>query len=81
MIGAVGLVQVIPVVLLFVPVGTLVDRHDRRTLATLAAHGRGRDRYRARARVVLGAPIAVYLALLLALRLRRGGARAVRACR
>ena len=36
-IAGVGLVQVIPVVLLFVPAGSLVDRSDRRTLTTLAA--------------------------------------------
>ena len=35
-LAAVGLIQVIPVVALFVPVGTLVDRSDRRTLTTLA---------------------------------------------
>ena len=36
-IGAVGLVQVIPVILLFVWSGSLADRVDRRTLTTLAA--------------------------------------------
>jgi MFS family permease len=36
-LGAVGLAQVLPVVLLFVPAGTLVDRSDRRALATAAA--------------------------------------------
>src|SRR5258706_16474527 len=40
-LAAVGLVQVIPVVLLFVPVGTLVDRSDRRNLTTAAAAGAG----------------------------------------
>jgi MFS family permease len=36
-LAAVGAAQVVPVVLLFVPSGTLVDRSDRRALATLAA--------------------------------------------
>ena len=35
-LAGVGLVQVLPVILLFVPAGTLVDRSDRRMLATLA---------------------------------------------
>src|SRR5579862_5474867 len=33
-LSGVGLVQVIPVVALFVPAGALVDRSDRRTLTT-----------------------------------------------
>jgi MFS family permease len=37
LIAAVGIAQVVPVVLLFVPSGTLVDRSDRRALATTAA--------------------------------------------
>src|SRR5687768_8859171 len=36
-LAAVGAVQVLPVVLLFVPVGALVDRSDRRSLTTAAA--------------------------------------------
>ena len=36
-LAAVGAAQVVPVVALFVPAGTLVDRSDRRALATLAA--------------------------------------------
>jgi MFS family permease len=35
-LGIVGLVQVIPVVVLALPVGRLVDRHNRRDMATLA---------------------------------------------
>ena len=35
-LAGVGLVQVLPVILLFVPAGTLVDRSDRRLLATAA---------------------------------------------
>ena len=65
-IGAVGLVQVIPVVLLFVPVGALVDRHDRRTLATLAAMGAGVIGIGLALASYFSAPIAVYLGLLLA---------------
>jgi MFS family permease len=36
-LAAVGAAQVVPVVALFVPAGTLVDRSDRRALATMAA--------------------------------------------
>ncbi|HEY5952289.1 MAG TPA: hypothetical protein VIV40_42620, partial [Kofleriaceae bacterium] len=36
-LAAVGVVQVLPVVLLFVPVGRLVDRSERRTLTAAAA--------------------------------------------
>ena len=41
-VAMVGLVQVIPVVLLFVWSGALVDRSDRRLLTTIAATGTGR---------------------------------------
>jgi hypothetical protein len=40
-LAGVGAVQVIPVVLLFVPAGALVDRSDRRTLTAMAATGTG----------------------------------------
>jgi MFS family permease len=66
-IGAVGLVQVIPVVLLFVPSGTLVDRSDRRRLTTAAATITGLIGLGLAAASFAGAPVAVYLALLLAL--------------
>lgn len=66
-IGAVGLVQVIPVVLLFVPSGTLVDRSDRRTLTTAAATITGLIGLGLAAASFAGAPVAVYLGLLLAL--------------
>ena len=36
-LAAVGAAQVVPVLALFVPAGTLVDRSDRRALATMAA--------------------------------------------
>jgi Transmembrane secretion effector len=41
LLGAVGLVQVVPVVLLFVWSGALVDRSDRRRLTTFTASGAG----------------------------------------
>lgn len=65
-LAGVGLAQVIPVVALFVPAGTLVDRSDRRALATAAATTTG----------VIGlglalvssyhAPVELYFVLLLA---------------
>lgn len=64
-LAAVGAVQVIPVVLLFVPVGALVDRSDRRALTTAAAAGAGIVGLGLAAASLLDAPIAVYLALLL----------------
>ncbi|HEY5922739.1 MAG TPA: MFS transporter [Kofleriaceae bacterium] len=65
MLAAVGLVQVIPVVLLFVPVGTLVDRSDRRTLTTAAAALAGVIGLALAVASALAAPVAIYLALLL----------------
>jgi MFS family permease len=65
-LAAVGAVQVIPVVLLFVPVGALVDRSDRRTLTSAAAGLAGVVGLGLAAASVLGAPVPVYLALLLA---------------
>jgi MFS family permease len=64
-LGAVGLVQVIPVVLLFVPVGTFVDRSDRRTLTTAAAALAGVVGLALALASALHAPIPVYFALLL----------------
>jgi len=64
-LAAVGLVQVIPVVLLFVPVGTLVDRSDRRTLTTLAAAAAGVVGLALAVASALEAPVAIYLVLLL----------------
>ena len=66
-LGGVGLVQVVPVVLLFVPSGNLVDRADRRWLATAAAAGAGAVGVGLALASALGAPVAVYLALLLVL--------------
>lgn len=66
-IGAVGLVQVVPVILLFVPSGTLVDRSDRRTLTTAAATITGIIGMGLGAASYFAAPVWVYLALLLGL--------------
>jgi len=63
--AAVGLVQVIPVVLLFVPVGRLVDRSDRRTLTTACAALAGVVGIALAIASSLAAPVAIYLALLL----------------
>ena len=65
-IAGVGAVQVLPVVLLFVPVGELVDRSDRRTLTTAAAMLAGVIGLGLAAASLFGAPVAIYLALLLA---------------
>ena len=66
-LAAVGLVQVIPVVLLFVPSGALVDRMDRRRLATAAATLTGMIGIGLAIASALHAPVAVYLGLLLLL--------------
>lgn len=66
-LAGVGAIQVLPVVLLFVPSGELVDRSDRRWLATLAATGAGVVGVGLALASQLAAPIWVYLALLLAL--------------
>lgn len=66
-LALVGLVQVIPVVLLFVPVGALVDRSDRRTLTSAAAMAAGVIGIGLAIASLLDAPIVVYLVLLLGL--------------
>jgi MFS family permease len=66
LLAAVGLVQVLPVVLLFVQAGTLVDRSDRRTLATVAATTTGLIGLGLALVSALGAPIGLYLVLLFA---------------
>lgn len=66
-LAGVGIVQVAPVVLLFVPTGSLVDRSDRRYLAMGAAAGAGAIGVGLAVASALGAPVLVYLALLLAL--------------
>ncbi|HSS01572.1 MAG TPA: MFS transporter [Kofleriaceae bacterium] len=64
--SAVGLALVLPVVLLFVPAGTLVDRSDRRTLATIAAASAGLIGLGLALASALGASIATYFVLLVA---------------
>ena len=64
-LAAVGLVQVLPVVVLFVPVGNLVDRVDRRLLSTAAAALAGVVGLGLALASTLAAPVAVYLGLLL----------------
>jgi MFS family permease len=65
-LSAVGFAQVIPVVVLFVPAGTLVDRSDRRALATAAAVTTGLIGLGLALASALGAPIALYFLLLAA---------------
>ncbi len=65
-LAAVGVAQVAPVVLLFVPAGTLVDRSDRRALATVAAMSTGLIGLGLAIISASGAPIALYFVLLLA---------------
>ncbi|HVV84073.1 MAG TPA: MFS transporter [Kofleriaceae bacterium] len=65
-IAGVGLVQVLPVVLLFVPSGALVDRHDRRALATAAATLTGVLGLGLAACSHFALPVWTYLAILLA---------------
>jgi MFS family permease len=64
-LAAVGFVQVIPVVLLFVPAGTLVDRSDRRSLATIAATATGMIGLGLALCSALKAPTELYFVLLL----------------
>lgn len=66
LLAAVGLVQVVPVVLLFVHAGTLVDRSDRRNLATAAATLTGLIGLGLALVSASGAPIVLYLVLLFA---------------
>lgn len=65
-IGSVGLVQVIPVALLFVASGALVDRSDRRALTTAAAAATGAIGIGLALASWLDAPVAAYLVLLFA---------------
>lgn len=64
-ISAVGAVQVLPVIALFVPAGALVDTLDRRFLATATAVLTGGVGLGLAIASALGAPVWVYLALLL----------------
>jgi MFS family permease len=64
-LAAVGFVQVIPVVLLFVPSGTLVDRSDRRVLASAAAAATGLVGIGLALISALHAPLVLYFVLLI----------------
>ncbi len=61
----VGFVQVLPVIALFVPVGELVDRVDRRMLTTASAAMTGLIGVGLAAASFFAAPVAIYFALLL----------------
>lgn len=63
-LAGVGLVQVLPVILLFVPAGTLVDRSDRRLLATLAVATTGAIGIGLAICSWFSAPVAAFYALL-----------------
>jgi MFS family permease len=63
-IAGVGLVQVIPVIVLFVPAGTLVDHFDRRMLTTLCAVLTGLVGVGLGIASAYEAPVAVYFGLL-----------------
>ena len=65
-VAAVGSVLVIPVVLLFVASGSLVDRGDRRALATAAAFSTGMVGVGLAIASYYDAPVWVFLALLFA---------------
>jgi MFS family permease len=64
-VAAVGFAQVIPVVLLFVPAGSLVDRSDRRALATIAATTTGAVGLGLAVLSAYSAPVVLYFLLLL----------------
>ncbi|MBA3459785.1 MAG: MFS transporter [Deltaproteobacteria bacterium] len=64
-LAGVGLVQVLPVILLFIPAGTLVDRSDRRVVATLAVATTGAIGVGLALCSWFGAPVLAYYALLL----------------
>lgn len=64
-LAAVGFVQLIPVVLLFVPSGTLVDRSDRRVLASTAAATTGLVGVGLALISALHAPLVLYFVLLI----------------
>jgi MFS family permease len=66
-LAGVGAIQMVPVIALFVPAGAIVDRVDRRLLTTLAAALTGAVGLGLALASALGAPVAVYYALLLAL--------------
>jgi MFS family permease len=64
-LAAVGAIQMVPVIALFVPAGAIVDRIDRRLLTTLAAMLTGGVGLGLALASALSAPVTVYYALLL----------------
>ncbi|CAN5288547.1 MFS transporter [soil metagenome] len=66
-IAAVGAVQVVPVIVLFVPAGALVDRSDRRRVTALATTVTGLIGLGLGVASFCDAPVPVFLALLVAL--------------
>jgi MFS family permease len=66
-LGMVGLVQVIPVVALFLPAGYLVDHRDRRALTTFATSVTGLVGLGLAIASWAAAPVPLYYALMLAL--------------
>jgi MFS family permease len=65
-LALVGLAQVLPVVTLFVPAGTLVDRSDRRALASIAAVASGAIGLGLAVGSAFEAHVALYFVLLVA---------------
>lgn len=63
-LAGVGVMQVLPVLALFIPVGIIVDRFDRRRLAMVAALGTGTVGIGLACASALTAPVWVYFALL-----------------
>lgn len=63
-LSAVGLAQLLPVVLLFVPAGTLVDRSDRRALATAAVTTTGLVGVGLALMSALDAPVPLFFTML-----------------
>jgi len=63
-IAGIGFVQVLPVILLFIPSGRLIDRSDRRTLTTVAAMLTGGVGIGLALASALVAPVVVFYALL-----------------
>jgi MFS family permease len=78
-LSAVGLAQVVPVVLLFVPSGTLVDRSDRRWLATAAAATTGLVGVGLALNSALHGSVVLYFVLLFVLLLVQGCATSIHA--
>lgn len=64
-LAGVGVMQVVPVLALFIPVGIIVDRFDRRRLAMVAVLGTGMVGTGLALASAIAAPIWVYFALLL----------------